>query len=97
MEVRINRTLMTRIERIDADLLGFYPLAGSALAYGVRRALIPLANSKNGTVQGAVATWCTRKSLPTKHQVATAPCTVPIRQRYQPSPLCFLITQSGES
>jgi hypothetical protein len=25
---------MTRIERIDADILGFYQLAGSALAYG---------------------------------------------------------------
>ena len=52
----------------------------------MRRALIPLANSENGTVQGAVATWWNRKSLPTKHQVATAPCTVPIRQRYQGSP-----------
>jgi hypothetical protein len=36
---------MTLIERIDADLLGIYPLAGSALASGVRRALILLANS----------------------------------------------------
>ena len=36
---------MTRIEPIDADLFGFYPLAGSALAYGVRRVLILLANS----------------------------------------------------
>jgi hypothetical protein len=36
----------------------------------------------NGTVQGAVATWRHRKSLPAKYQVATAPCTVPIRQRY---------------
>src|SRR6266511_6094487 len=86
MDVRVHRTLMTRIERIDAGLFGFYPLAGSALAYGVRRVLISLANSENGTVQGAVATWWTRKSLPTKHQVATAPCTVPIRQQYQDSP-----------
>jgi len=54
MGVQVHRT---RIERIEADLLVFYPLAGSALAYGVRRALIPLANSENGTVQGAVATW----------------------------------------
>ncbi len=45
MDVRVHRTLMTRIERIDAGLFGFYPLAGSALAYGVRRVLIPLANS----------------------------------------------------
>src|SRR5262245_47446463 len=59
-------------------------------AFGVRRALILLANSENGTVQGAVATWWTRKSLPTKRQVATAPCTVPIRQQYQPSPFCVV-------
>ena len=44
---------------------------------------ILLANSERGTVQGAVATWWTRKSLPTRRQVATAPCTVPIRQRYR--------------
>jgi len=44
---------------------------------------IPLANSENGTVQGAVATWWTRKSLLTRGQVATAPCTVPIRQHYR--------------
>src|SRR5215510_7437670 len=43
---------------------------------------ILLANSENGTVQGAVATWRPRKSLPTRRQVATAPCTVPIRQQY---------------
>ena len=42
MDVRVDRTRMTRIERIDADLFGFYPLAGSALAYGVRRALAAL-------------------------------------------------------
>jgi len=30
MDVRVHRTLMTRIERIDADLFGFYPLAGIA-------------------------------------------------------------------
>src|SRR5262245_19666586 len=53
-------------------------------APGSPSARIPLANSENGTVQGAVATWWTRKSLPTRRQVATAPCTVPIRQRYQP-------------
>src|SRR5262245_42550416 len=39
-----------------------------------RRHVILLANSENSTVQGAVATWWTRKSLPTKRQVATAPC-----------------------
>src|SRR5262245_23950970 len=96
MDVRVHRTPMTRIERIDANLLGFYTLVGSALACGVRRVLIPLANSENGTVQGAVATWWTRKSFPTRRQVATAPCTVPIRQRYPSSRLCFLETQSGE-
>ena len=42
---RVNRTRMRQIERIDAELFGFYSLAGSALAYGVRRALILLANS----------------------------------------------------
>src|SRR5262245_19104115 len=51
-----------------------------------RRVLIPRANSENGTVQGAVATWRPRKSLRARRQVATAPCTVPIRQRYQGSP-----------
>src|SRR5215510_16371433 len=51
-----------------------------------RRVLIPLANSENVTVQGAVATWRPRKSLRTRRQVATAPCTVPIRQQYQTSP-----------
>jgi hypothetical protein len=30
MNVRVHRTLMTRIEWIDADLFGFYPLAGLA-------------------------------------------------------------------
>src|SRR5262245_15686829 len=50
-----------------------------------RRHVILLANSENGTVQGAVATWWTRRSLPTRRQVATAPCTVPIRQRHLPS------------
>jgi hypothetical protein len=34
--------LMTRIDRIDADLFGFYPLAENALAYGVRRAFAAL-------------------------------------------------------
>src|SRR5215475_11736834 len=48
-------------------------------------------NSENGTVQGAVATWCTRKSLPTRRQVATAPCTVPIRQRYHQSRVFFVL------
>src|SRR5215475_8930159 len=37
---------MTRIERIDADLIDFYPLAGSAPAYGVRRALAALRLNK---------------------------------------------------
>jgi len=55
-------------------------------AFGVRYRAIPLANSENGTVQGAVATWRHRKSLPTRRQVATAPCTVPIRQRYPELP-----------
>src|SRR6266508_5889813 len=45
MDVRVHRTRLTRIERIDADLFRFYQLAGSALAYGVRRVLILLANS----------------------------------------------------
>jgi len=45
MDVRIHRTWMRRIARIDADLLGIYPLAGSALSYGARRALILLTNS----------------------------------------------------
>src|SRR6266542_2504195 len=31
MDVRVHRTRMTRIERIDADLIGFYPLAGAEL------------------------------------------------------------------
>ena len=53
-----------------------------ATAFGVRLLGILLANSENGTVQGAVATWRPRKSPPTRRQVATAPCTVPIRQRY---------------
>jgi hypothetical protein len=57
-----------------------------AIAFGVRVLGIPLANSENGTVQGAVATWWTLMSLPTKRQVATAPCTVPIRQRYPKHP-----------
>jgi hypothetical protein len=43
---------------------------------------IPLANSENGTVQGAVATWCFIGGDFQVHQVATAPCTVPIRQQY---------------
>jgi hypothetical protein len=30
MDMRAHRTLMTRIEQIDADLFGFYPLAGIA-------------------------------------------------------------------
>jgi hypothetical protein len=47
---------------------------------------IPLANSENGTVQGAVATWRPRKSLPTKRQIATATCTEPIRQQYHSPP-----------
>src|SRR5215475_3528876 len=51
-----------------------------------RRVLIPLANSENVTVQGAVATWRPRKSLRTRRQVATAPCTVPIRQQYPKQP-----------
>jgi hypothetical protein len=34
MDVRVHGTRMTRMERIDADLFGFYPLAGSALMYG---------------------------------------------------------------
>ena len=46
MDVRAHRTRMTRIGRIDTDLFRFYPLAGSALAYGARRALILLANSE---------------------------------------------------
>src|SRR6266498_2068877 len=70
----------------QGDYSGFQLRVQERGAFGVRRVLIPLANSENGTVQGAVATWWTRKSLPTKHQVATAPCTVPIRQRYQDSP-----------
>ena len=37
---------MTRIERIDADRFGFYPPAGSALAYGVRRVLAALRLNK---------------------------------------------------
>src|SRR5215471_7740816 len=50
MDVRVHRTLMTRIERIDADLFRFYPLAGIAERMGCG----------------------------------------------EPSPLCFLETQSGE-
>src|SRR5262245_57465877 len=46
MDVRIHRTLMTRIERIDADLFEFYPLAGSAIACGVRRVLAALRLNK---------------------------------------------------
>jgi hypothetical protein len=42
MDVQVHRTLMTRIERIDAYLFGFCKLAGSALAYGVRRVLAAL-------------------------------------------------------
>jgi len=38
--------LMTQIERIDADLFGFYPLAGSALACGVRRVIAALRFNK---------------------------------------------------
>jgi hypothetical protein len=34
MDVGVHRTLMTWIELIEADLLGFYPLAESALEYG---------------------------------------------------------------
>ena len=41
-----------------------------------------LANSENGTVQGAVATWRFVGDDFRGRQVATAPCTVTIRQRY---------------
>src|SRR5262245_58143576 len=40
MRVRVNRTRMTRIERIDADLLGLYPIAKSAQEYSSRGALL---------------------------------------------------------
>src|SRR5262245_10141116 len=88
---------MTRIERIDADLSWVLSaceiaermecgvLAALRFNKAKRRGLILPANSENGTVQGAVATWWTRKSLPTRRQVATAPCTVPVRQQYQSS------------
>ena len=60
MDARVDRTLMTWIERIDGDLFGFYPLAGSAPAYGVRRVLIPLANWY-GTGSGSDLALCRRR------------------------------------
>ena len=46
MDALAHRMRMTRIERFDADLFGFYPLARSALAYGVRRVLAALRLNK---------------------------------------------------
>src|SRR6266508_3778127 len=70
----------------QGDYSGFQLRVQERGAFGVRRDLIPLANSENGTVQGAVATWWTGKSFPTKLQIPTAPCTVPMRQWHQDSP-----------
>jgi hypothetical protein len=64
MEVRVHKTLMTRIERIGADLLGFYPLAGSALACGVRRGLILLANSPLAPKPVISCCHCKNKPMP---------------------------------
>jgi len=74
------------MQRIDAERRERLESSPLCVVWDLkRRGLIPLANSENGTVQGAVATWWTRKSAPTRRQVAIAPCTVPIRQRYQDS------------
>src|SRR5262245_3019079 len=86
------------LEVVDVrDIVDVHLRAMTAQAAAVERFLaIPLANSENGTVQGAVATWWTRKSLPTKRQVATAPCTVPIRQRY-PERYCWRTPSAPEA
>jgi hypothetical protein len=64
MDVRVHRTPMTRIERIDANLIGFYPFAGSALACGVQRGLILLANSFSAGGARDISQWLSEVSPP---------------------------------
>src|SRR5215475_8696149 len=86
MDARVDRTLMTWIERIDGDLFGFYPLAGSAPAYGVRRVLIPLANWY-GTGSGSDLAPCgQRLPRPPGRYRSLYRTVLRIRQRYHDSP-----------
>src|SRR5262245_48521159 len=86
MDGWIHRTQMRLVERIDADLFGFYPLAGSALAYGVRRGMIPLTNWY-GTGSGSDLAPCRQQlpSLPGRYR-SLYRTVLRIRQRYHKAP-----------